>query len=86
MNQAHLEALVQKLFFRLLMPLLLFAVWLTLSTASAISWLGGTWFFGVIALWCKSKSAPPLPWKRNSLQKLGHPWGWNYHQPVLAFC
>jgi hypothetical protein len=27
-----------------------------------------------------------LPWKRNSLQKLGHPWGWNYHQPVLAFC
>ncbi len=58
MKQTHLEALVQKLFLRLLLPLLLFAVWLTLSTTGAISWLGGTWFFGVIALWCERKSPP----------------------------
>ncbi len=58
MEQAHLEALVQKLFLGLLLPLLLFAVWLMLSSAGAISWLGSTWFFCIVALRCKGKSPP----------------------------
>jgi hypothetical protein len=70
MEQAHLEALVQKLFLGLLLPLLLFAVWLTLSTTGAINWLGGTWFFGVLALWCESKS-PPAALKKKLLAKAG---------------
>jgi hypothetical protein len=43
----------------LLLPtLLLFAIWLALSTAGAIGWLGGTLFFGVVAFGSRINSPP----------------------------
>ena len=64
MKEAHLKALIRELFSRLFLPLLLFAVWLTLPFTVTTCLLNGGCFFCFVTCWCKTNPPPIVSVKK----------------------